>query len=71
MFMTDSFIFMIDLNEKIIVEREEDLVGLERSIAEVNEIFRDLGMLVNDQQYLLGEEKLLCSFVPSNFLKSR
>lgn len=48
-----SFDSQIELNEKIIAEREEDLVGLEKSIAEVNEIFRDFGTLVNEQQYLL------------------
>lgn len=45
---------MIVINERIIQERDQDLLGLERSIAEVNEIFRDLGTLVNEQQYLLG-----------------
>lgn len=44
----------LEINERIIAEREEDLMGLEQSIAEVNEIFRDLGTLVNEQQYLLG-----------------
>ncbi|KAJ3330217.1 hypothetical protein HDU91_003649, partial [Kappamyces sp. JEL0680] len=47
------FDHQIELNERIIAEREEDLQGLEQSIAEVNEIFRDLGSLVNEQQYLL------------------
>ena len=44
----------IQINETIILERELDLVNLEQSIAEVNEIFRDLGTLVNEQQFLLG-----------------
>ncbi len=44
----------VELNERIIAEREEDLIGLEKSIVEVNEIFRDLGSLVHEQQYLLG-----------------
>lgn len=44
----------IQINETIILERELDLVNLETSIAEVNEIFRDLGTLVNEQQFLLG-----------------
>jgi syntaxin 7 len=43
----------IELNEKIIADREQDLAGLERSIVEVNEIFRDLGTLVHEQQFLL------------------
>jgi syntaxin 7 len=46
----------IEINEKIIEDREQDLQGLERSIAEVNEIFRDLGTLVHEQQYLFGIE---------------
>ena len=45
----------VEFNEALIVEREQDLVGIERSIQEVNEIFRDLGTLVNEQQYLLGK----------------
>ncbi|KAH6572413.1 hypothetical protein BASA50_006989 [Batrachochytrium salamandrivorans] len=43
----------VEFNEALITEREHDLVGIERSIQEVNEIFRDLGTLVNEQQYLL------------------
>jgi t-SNARE complex subunit (syntaxin) len=50
----------IVLNERIIDERDQDLLGLERSIAQVNEIFRDLGTLVNEQQYLLGNLLLIC-----------
>jgi syntaxin 7 len=44
----------IVINERVIQEREEDLQGLERSILEVNEIFRDLGTIVHEQQFLLG-----------------
>ncbi|KAI8806992.1 t-SNARE [Cladochytrium replicatum] len=43
----------IEFNESLIAEREGELVEIERSIAEVNEIFRDLGTLVNEQQYML------------------
>ncbi|TPX64352.1 hypothetical protein SpCBS45565_g05956 [Spizellomyces sp. 'palustris'] len=43
----------IEFNEALIAEREEDLKGIEQSIAEVNEIFRDLGTLVHEQQYML------------------
>lgn len=50
----NSLDVQIEINENIIAEREQDLVGLERSILEVNEIFRDLGTLVNEQQFLLG-----------------
>ncbi|KAJ3318352.1 Syntaxin-7 [Boothiomyces sp. JEL0866] len=49
----NSLDVQIEINENIIAEREQDLVGLERSILEVNEIFRDLGTLVNEQQFLL------------------
>ncbi|KAJ3112216.1 SNAP receptor [Phlyctochytrium bullatum] len=43
----------IDFNEALIQEREEDLRNIEKSIIEVNEIFRDLGTIVNEQQYML------------------
>ncbi|KAI8853361.1 t-SNARE [Chytridium lagenaria] len=43
----------IDYNEALIHEREEDLRNIEKSIIEVNEIFRDLGTIVNEQQYML------------------
>jgi syntaxin 7 len=44
----------IEITERIIQERDEDLEGLERSILEVNEIFRDLGTIVHEQQFLFG-----------------
>ncbi|KAJ3193735.1 SNAP receptor [Irineochytrium annulatum] len=40
----------IDYNEGLITEREEDIENIQRSIAEVNEIFRDLSLMVNQQQ---------------------
>ncbi len=40
-------------NESIINEREQDILEIERNIVQVNEIFRDLGTIVNEQQYLL------------------
>ncbi|KAI8819440.1 t-SNARE [Fimicolochytrium jonesii] len=43
----------IEFNEALIAEREQDLKGIEQSIAEVNEIFRDLGTMVHEQQYML------------------
>ncbi|KAJ3159773.1 SNAP receptor [Geranomyces michiganensis] len=43
----------IDFNEALINEREQDLKGIEQSISEVNEIFRDLGTMVHEQQYML------------------
>ncbi|KAJ3412501.1 hypothetical protein HDV05_000639 [Chytridiales sp. JEL 0842] len=43
----------VEYNEALIEEREEELRNIERSIVEVNEIFRDLGTIVNEQQYML------------------
>lgn len=43
----------LDINEQLIAQREQDLIGLEKSIQDVSEIFRDLGVLVHEQQYLL------------------
>ena len=40
----------IAYNEALIEEREQDLVSIEKSVAQVNEIFRDLGTLVHEQQ---------------------
>jgi syntaxin 7 len=40
----------IEFNEVLIQEREQDLHGIESSVAQVNEIFRDLGTLVHEQQ---------------------
>ena len=43
----------IAFNEALISERESDLLSVEKSVAQVNEIFRDLGTLVHEQQYML------------------
>jgi len=43
----------MNFNESLITERENELKDIERSMLEINEIFRDLGTMVNDQQYLL------------------
>ncbi|KAI8047738.1 t-SNARE [Gilbertella persicaria] len=40
----------IDYNETLISERENEIQGIEQGITELNEIFRDLGMLVNEQE---------------------
>ena len=40
----------IEFNEALIQEREQDLESIEKSVAQVNEIFRDLGTLVHEQQ---------------------
>lgn len=43
----------IDFNESLILERETDIQAIEQSMAEVNEIFRDLGTLVSEQGYMI------------------
>lgn len=43
----------IAVNDALIDEREQDLLLVEKSVAQVNEIFRDLGTLVHEQQYML------------------
>ncbi|KAI8372095.1 t-SNARE [Blakeslea trispora] len=40
----------IEFNETLISERENEIQGIEQGITELNEIFRDLGMLVNEQE---------------------
>ncbi|KAG0169596.1 hypothetical protein DFQ30_003474 [Apophysomyces sp. BC1015] len=40
----------IEYNEILISEREGEIQGIEQGITELNEIFRDLGMLVNEQE---------------------
>ncbi|KAI9321798.1 t-SNARE [Dichotomocladium elegans] len=40
----------IEYNEILITEREGEIQGIEQGITELNEIFRDLGMLVNEQE---------------------
>lgn len=40
----------IEYNETLITEREDEIRGIEQGITELNEIFRDLGMLVNEQE---------------------
>lgn len=51
----------IEYNEVLISEREEEIQGIEQGITELNEIFRDLGMLVNEQES--GIRKLLSKSV--------
>ncbi|KAI8979654.1 t-SNARE [Mycotypha africana] len=40
----------IEYNETLISEREGEIQNIEQGITELNEIFRDLGMLVNEQE---------------------
>lgn len=40
----------IEYNELLISEREGEIQNIEQGITELNEIFRDMGMLVNEQE---------------------
>jgi t-SNARE complex subunit (syntaxin) len=40
----------IEYNELLITEREGEIQNIEQGITELNEIFRDVGMLVNEQE---------------------
>lgn len=42
-------------NEHLILERDADIRDIEQSIHQVNEIFRDLGTIVHEQQFLVGK----------------
>jgi len=44
----------IEYNESLIAEREGEIREIEQGINELNEIFRDLGTLVTEQQSMLG-----------------
>lgn len=45
----------IAFNDAIIAEREEDIKEIEQTIGEVNEIFRDLASIVNEQGDMLSK----------------
>ena len=45
----------IEYNESLIAEREGEIREIEQGINELNEIFRDLGTLVTEQQSMLGK----------------
>jgi hypothetical protein len=42
-------------NEAVIEEREQGIREIHQQIGEVNEIFKDLAVLVNEQGYMIGE----------------
>jgi syntaxin 7 len=42
------------LNEAVIEEREQGIQEIYQQIGEVNEIFKELAHLVNEQGYLIG-----------------
>ncbi|KAI9033271.1 t-SNARE, partial [Hyaloraphidium curvatum] len=58
--------YEIEYNESLIAERERDIKEIEKSIVEVNEIFRDLGTMVNEQQYMLDNIEANVSSVAVN-----
>ena len=46
----------ISYNQALIQEREQGIAEIETAMAEVHEIFCDLGLLVSDQQGLVGNQ---------------
>lgn len=44
----------IEYQEQLIAEREGEIRGIEAGIHELNDIFRDLGTIVHEQQSMLG-----------------
>lgn len=44
----------LEYNESMIVQREEEIREIEHGITELNEIFRDLGTMVNEQGSMFG-----------------
>lgn len=44
----------IESNEHLIAQREKGIEEIERTIIEINDLFRDLGSLVHEQGYMLG-----------------
>ncbi|KAF0478533.1 t-SNARE [Gigaspora margarita] len=46
----------VEYNESLIAEQEGEIREIEQGINELNEIFRDLGTLVSEQQSMLADE---------------
>jgi hypothetical protein len=44
----------VGFNEQLIEERETEIQGIEQGIVELNEVFRQLGTIVTEQGYQLG-----------------
>lgn len=49
----------IAFNEAIIEEREQGIQEIQQQIGEVNEIFKDLAVLVHEQGTMIGKTFLL------------
>lgn len=47
----------LEYQEQLIQEREGEIEDIERGVLELNEIFRDLGTIVTEQQSMLGQWK--------------
>lgn len=45
---------MIQYNENLIAERDEEVRSIEQDVLEINDIFKDLAVMVNDQGKKLG-----------------
>ncbi len=50
-------------NEAVIEEREQGIQEIHQQIGEVNEIFKDLAVLVNEQGYMIGLCHYTCFFL--------
>lgn len=58
----------IEYNEALITEREGEIQEIEQGITELNEIFRDLGTLVNEQESGIRKYlRYMCSHSHSTF----
>lgn len=63
----------ISFNEAVIEEREQGIQEVQQQIVEVNEIFKDLAVLVHDQGAMIGKSLNFSSKInslnPNRFLK--
>lgn len=58
----------IVFNEAIIEEREQGIQETQQQISEVNEIFKDLAVLVHDQGAMIGKFSLLVASSTEAFI---
>jgi hypothetical protein len=50
----------IAFNEAVIEEREQGIHEIQQQIGEVNEIFKDLAVLVHEQGTMIGKLNIVC-----------
>jgi hypothetical protein len=50
----------VSFNEAIIEERDQGIKEIQNQISEVNEIFKDLAVLVNEQGIVIGKNLSFC-----------